>query len=1375
MRKLLFILTCLLFSASAFPQKALSQEKKAQETEALSGVWYGLYCGSPVTVSFSDKLQLSAEAFSSLNLDCNYVLPGNGRISVPDAGPGMAGEGIYSIKDGTLELLLIFGAAGQVQPLKSFNDGAGNPAATHLTLKRDRADMDKATAPVQVPAEARVAFERNRRLGAGINLNGVLDGNSNGAPLKAGSIKGIADAGFQSIRLPIRWASHVSKEAPYTIDPVFFKEVDAVVKECLQVGLAVILDNHYYPGLSFNLGPQDLDVEPNIERLCSIWSQISAHYKDYPDQDVFFELMNEPSLALDPAIWNGVVAKVTRTIRKQNPGKTILVGTPSLGQHWTIGLLTFPDDWNIIVDAHYYLPQTFTHQGLTYAMAGDLHDIPWMGTEADKAPLEKDFSFLAHWSRRTGRPVCIGEYGVCANADDASRARYVEFIRSLIEQYGMSSHYWTYHRDIFQAYDEQTGQWNASLLKAMNLPARKVERQGQLTSEFRNPDLKYAPMVRWWWPGNDVENTELKRELELFASNHIGGVEIQPFALVIPMPEGKAGAIMSFDTDSYYDHLSTVMATAARLGMTVDLTNGSGWPAASPVITEAEENRSLQYGMAVIPETGGTVAIPRSERQDSEFSTLIGLLEAKVREEENKPWQIKSVKVLPIADKTVTFSPEKAEEGWQRSLIALWSVPSQETNMITARPDGGKVIDHFDSVVVQKTYNHYFGARSGLIPFYGKPFRSIFNDSYEFKVDRHITADFRDVFMSRRGYDPLPWMPANIWYGYNNMYDPGKGYAEFSFGDVDTRLRYDYDLTVSDLVRKHLLQGSSHWARERGLMHKTQPYGLPMDYMGAAGDADIPETENMVFGGGSIGGLKMVSSGAMLYGKPLVTAESGVHLGRALMVTPQKLRMTVDKNLSSGVNQIIWHGAPYKYGEDGSWQPFFNGALGINFSSDLSEANHFWKEMAELNRYAQRSQYLMRQGKATADVLVYYPFLDYSDRSHNPEELLWYGYLPDTEPAMQLNDEIPADSESGRWLQKIWPVLNELERRGITWAWVNDESLKEMTTGSDGSLQIRGNAYKGLVLFELPHIQLATAENLARQKKVNILLLGDAPAAQPSFLDYQENDQKTAQLMKAVARGKNVCRKVAKWAVNPPVKTLSGAERVRLTRRDVGNGAFVQMYWNEDTRAKTLCLKTDAENAYWMNAEDGSIVHADKDKDGCIREMLSPLSTRFLYLSNTPLDGVSKKPAGSQTLLTALPTWNLRAGNVILEGTELEDWREMKSLEDCAEDALYTTSFTLAEKIPGKRYCLDLGRVCYVAEVRVNGKSAGKRIWMPYTFNITDELRQGENTLEIRVKVSDYNAKAREGREGNTYYGSLAEGGRMANGLLGPVQVLVSE
>ena len=912
---------------------------------------------------------------------------------------------------------------------------------------------------------------------------------------------------------------------------------------------------------------------------------------------------------------------------------------------------------------------------------------------------------------------------------------------------------------------------------AQDLPARKQEGTGFQASQFQNPNLKYAPMVRWWWPGNDVDNTELKRELELFASNHIGGVEIQPFALVVPMPEERAGAIMSFDTDSYYEHLSTVMATAAKFGMTVDMTNGSGWPAASPAITEAEENRSLQYGLTVIPETGGTVTIPRSKRQDSEFATLIGLLEAQVKENENGPWQIRNVKELPHTDTTVTFSPEKVEKGWQRSLIALWSVPSQEINMITARPDGGKVIDHFDSIVVQKTYDHYFGARSGLIPFYGKPFRSIFNDSYEFKVDRHMTADFRDVFLRNRGYDPLPWMPANLWYGYNNMYDPGKNYAEFSFGDVDARLRYDYDLTVSDLVRTHLLKGSSHWTKERGLLHKTQPYGLPMDYMGAAGDADIPETENMVFGGGSEGGLKMASSGAMLYNKPLVSAESGVHINRALMVTPQKLRTTADKLLSSGVNQIIWHGSPYKYEVAGNpWQPFYNSMIGVNFSSDLYEDNVFWNELADVNQYVQRAQYLMRSGKAEADILVYYPFLEYSSSVKNPEEILYYGMLPETEPGAENEQKASGDAVS-KWLSDIWPVLNELERRGLTWSWVNDESLQEMTATPDGCLHIRGNNYGGLVLFDLPWIQMQTAQNLQQQSSANLLIIGDLPIKQPSFKDYAKNDRKTAALMKKVASGKHVCNSVHNWAVSTPLTTVAGGERVRTARRRISDNELVQLYWNVNNCWKEISIQAgNAPHAYWLNAEDGSVTTADRTSSGEIKGMLPPLSTRFLYITDTPIQEVGEtqltlSPAeGSKSI--ELGQWKLQLGEQVINDAKQEDWRNVPQLADSFGVAVYTTRFSL-EKTATK-YVLDLGDVYYTAEVYINGKAVGKRIWKPFRFDITDYVQSGENVLEIRVKTSDYNRNVLRGREGDATFSSIANSGRMANGLKGPVQIILS-
>jgi hypothetical protein len=42
------------------------------------------------------------------------------------------------------------------------------------------------------------------------------------------------------------------------------------------------------------------------------------------------------------------------------------------------------------------------------------------------------------------------------------------------------------------------------------------------------------------------------------------------------------------------------------------------------------------------------------------------------------------------------------------------------------------------------------------------------------------------------------------------------------------------------------------------------------------------------------------------------------------------------------------------------------------------------------------------------------------------------------------------------------------------------------------------------------------------------------------------------------------------------------------------------------------------------------------------------------------------------------------------------------------------------------------------------------------------------------VKTSDYNAKVQRGREGDAIFSSIANSGRMANGLKGPVQIILS-
>ncbi len=51
----------------------------------------------------------------------------------------------------------------------------------------------------------------------------------------------------------------------------------------------------------------------------------------------------------------------------------------------------------------------------------------------------------------------------------------------------------------------------------------------------------------------------------------------------------------------------------------------------------------------------------------------------------------------------------------------------------------------------------------------------------------------------------------------------------------------------------------------------------------------------------------------------------------------------------------------------------------------------------------------------------------------------------------------------------------------------------------------------------------------------------------------------------------------------------------------------------------------------------------------------------------------------------------------------------------------------------GKSLELDLGVVRGTAEVTVNGKPAGVRIWKPYRFNITDLVQPGRNRIEVTV------------------------------------------
>lgn len=61
----------------------------------------------------------------------------------------------------------------------------------------------------------------------------------------------------------------------------------------------------------------------------------------------------------------------------------------------------------------------------------------------------------------------------------------------------------------------------------------------------------------------------------------------------------------------------------------------------------------------------------------------------------------------------------------------------------------------------------------------------------------------------------------------------------------------------------------------------------------------------------------------------------------------------------------------------------------------------------------------------------------------------------------------------------------------------------------------------------------------------------------------------------------------------------------------------------------------------------------------------------------------------------------------------------------------YTFNLDIEKK--GKHISLDLGRVGQNAVLSVNGKDAGIRFSAPYSFDITDFVKDGSNEIEVTV------------------------------------------
>jgi endoglucanase len=308
-------------------------------------------------------------------------------------------------------------------------------------------------------------FAVNQRLGRGMNLGNALDAPREGDwgfVLKAQYFRAIKAAGFDTVRIPVRWSGHASSIPPYRISEAFFGRVDWAVDQALREDLNVIINVHHFVEINE-------DPDEHKDKLLALWGQIAERYKDRSER-LLFELLNEPNEQLTTQKWNKIATGLITEVRKTNPHRTLIIGPGLWNSGDELPDLRLPDsDRNIIVTVHYYSPFKFTHQGAEWnPEAHEWLGTKWEGTPDELSQIDADFSKVAAWAKENRRPIFLGEFGAYTKADIASRAAWTRAIVRQARKHQMSFAYWSF-ATTFEAYDEATNSWSMPILDALRI------------------------------------------------------------------------------------------------------------------------------------------------------------------------------------------------------------------------------------------------------------------------------------------------------------------------------------------------------------------------------------------------------------------------------------------------------------------------------------------------------------------------------------------------------------------------------------------------------------------------------------------------------------------------------------------------------------------------------------------------------------------------------------------------------------------------------------------------------------------------------------------------------------------------------------------
>ncbi len=857
----------------------------------------------------------------------------------------------------------------------------------------------------------------------------------------------------------------------------------------------------------------------------------------------------------------------------------------------------------------------------------------------------------------------------------------------------------------------------------------------------------HKPFVRWWWLGSAVDEAGLTCNLEAFAAKGLGGVEITPIYGV----QGNEANDVEYLSPRWMELLRHTLAEGDRLGLQIDMNNGTGWPFGGPTVSWDEstaqffiERRTLRAGERL------TDTLRPSDPKQRGLARVQRVV------------AVREGRRLDLTDRVTpdTLLDWCADgEGW--TVYTLFAGRSR-FRVKRAAPGGeGLVFNPYDSVAL----GHYLERFDRAFAESGCPCPGVlFNDSFE----AH-NADWDDrlpvLFEARYGY---------------RIEDHLDCLAGDRTDDTAMRVLDDYRALISDLLLAEFTEPWTRWAHAHGARTRNQAHGSPGNLIDLYAAVDVPECESYGQTPYRIDGLhrdgisrpndsdlpvlKFASSAAHLTGKRRTSAETLTWLSEHFRTSLALCKPEVDHLFAAGINHVCFHGAPYT--------PPGTAFPGWKFyaSVDFSPANTIWRDADGLCDYIARTQSFLSAGEPDSDFLLYFPVHD-----------LWS--MPQRRPFVQfdihhMEQTMPAFKEAVR----------EVLRAGYDVDYVSDRCLADLTVGADGRLHTTGGAAYGALI--LPACRTMPHETLA---KVAELVRGGATVV-------------VAERMPETVPGLGCDREAREAALQESLRTLPAiADFGRTTVVPCGRGRIIA-----GTGYAELLPATGVRPEPFRRTEDQLLLRRRNEAGGFNYFLSRPATGRFdgwveLAVEAAAVevfdpmtgargmaaveagDGTTRVrlqiPSGGSLLLKTFPEmpkepvgpWYCyeTAGDAValdrgwsicfteaepavegcFETDTLTRWDALpdERARETAGTARYAVRFTVDDPAAADDWLLELGDVRESACVRVNGEEAATLWAVPFEVRIGRYLQAGENLLEVDVTNLPANRIAAMERRGEDW------------------------